>query len=104
MNKKVLLNSLRKFMLLALGLMMTAQFANAQEDNKAAMAGLKAKKAGFVEQIEALKAEIVTVEKAMEELPGWSFGSFGTVGVNFSQFSNWLGRGNDPKFVLSFIY
>lgn len=55
---------------------------------------LKATKAEKEAQIAALQGEVSTLEAQIYEFPGWKFGSFGTIGVNLSQFNSWLGRGN----------
>jgi len=73
-------------------LMLFALFSinlNAQTEEE-----LKAMKAEKEAQIVTLKAEADALAAQIDKLPGWRFGSFGTIGVNFSQFNNWLGRGN----------
>ncbi len=41
------------------------------------------------EQISKLQDKAKALQTEMDELPGWKFGTFGTIGVNLSQFSNW---------------
>ncbi len=55
---------------------------------------LKAVKAEKETQLAALKAEVDALSAAIKKLQGpagWQFGSTGTLGINFSNFNNWLG-------------
>lgn len=65
-------------------------FAQAQEKTeeelKQEMAPKKAEIAKLQNEVGALQAQI-------DNMPGWKFGAFGTVGANFSRFSSWYSQG-----------
>lgn len=60
------------------------------------VAALKAEKAEKEAQAAALLGEAGAIQAKLDAMPGWEFGSLGTLGFNFSQFSNWLG-GENPN-------
>ena len=64
---------------------------------------LKAQKSEKDAQIAALQGESNALATQIAAFPGWKFGSFGTIGLNFSQFNNWLGRGNSDANTFSGI-
>lgn len=53
---------------------------------------LKAEKAEKQSQISALQGELNGIQAKIEEFPGWYFGSYGTIGINFNQFDNWFSK------------
>ncbi|MEL6863385.1 MAG: DUF3078 domain-containing protein [Bacteroidota bacterium] len=55
-------------------------------------AALKAQKAEKEGQIAALQGEVAGIQAQLDALPGWRFGSLGTIGLNFASFSDWLAR------------
>ncbi len=55
---------------------------------------LKAQKAEKDAQIAALQGESNDLQAQIDALPGWEFGSLGTIGLNISQFTDWLGADN----------
>jgi len=46
------------------------------------------------DQIAALQGEVGALEAKILEFPGWTFGSYGLIGVNFAGFNNWLNTAN----------
>ncbi|MFT7451683.1 MAG: hypothetical protein ACI9VN_002409, partial [Patescibacteria group bacterium] len=60
------------------------------------VAALKAEKAEKEAQAAALLGEAGAIQAKIDAMPGWEFGSLGTLGFNVSQFSNWLG-GENPN-------
>ncbi|HHS95357.1 MAG TPA: DUF3078 domain-containing protein [Phaeodactylibacter sp.] len=54
-------------------------------------AKLKADKAEKEAQIAALQAEVDAIQAQLDAIPGWQFGSLGTIGFNLSEFTDWLG-------------
>lgn len=59
---------------------------------------LKAQKAEKAAQAGALQAEADALQKQIDAFPGWKKGAAGTLGLNFSQFSKWLGSENPNTF------
>lgn len=55
---------------------------------------LKAQKAAKEDAMKALEGEIADLSKRIAEFPGWKYGAFGLVGVNFAQYNNWFPRGD----------
>lgn len=51
---------------------------------------LKAEKAEKQAQVDALLGEIGGIQSKINALPGWRFSAVGTLGLNFSQFNDWL--------------
>tara|TARA_R110002012_G_scaffold60503_3_gene158358 strand:+ start:130 stop:1077 length:948 start_codon:yes stop_codon:yes gene_type:complete len=75
------------FMLLAVssfGLVQAQE--KTEEELKVEMAPKKAEIAKLQKEVSALQAQI-------DNMPGWKFGAFGTVGANFSRFSSWYSQG-----------
>lgn len=66
----------------------------------------KTEKQGQLAELEAqaaaLKSEIAAIDKQLVVLPRWENGAFGTIGLGFNGFNNWLGR-NNPNVVSSNI-
>ncbi|MFK7807036.1 MAG: DUF3078 domain-containing protein, partial [Saprospiraceae bacterium] len=87
-----------KFSLLTLVLALFCVNLNAQDipTTDAEVATLKAEKAEKEAQIAALQGEAAAIQKRIDDMPGWDFGSLGTVGFNFSRFTDWLG-GENPN-------
>ncbi len=54
---------------------------------------LKALKAPKKAEIKKLQAEVDALQAQIDALPGWKYGAFGTIGANFSEFSNWYSQG-----------
>lgn len=57
-----------------------------EKELKVEMAPKKAEIAKLQKEVSALQAQI-------DNMPGWKFGAFGTVGANFSSFSSWYSQG-----------
>lgn len=55
---------------------------------------LRAQKAPKKAEIAKLQGEVDALQAQIDALPGWKYGAFGTVGANFSRFSNWYSQGN----------
>ena len=55
---------------------------------------LKAEKAEKAAALAALQGEINDLENKIKTFPGWKFGGLGTLGLNISQFNDWLGSEN----------
>ena len=55
---------------------------------------LKAQKAEKEAQIATLQGEVNGIQSQIDALPGWEYGSLGTIGFNISQFNDWLGAEN----------
>ena len=53
---------------------------------------LKAQKAEKKAQIAALEGEVAGIQAKLDGMPGWRFGSLGTIGLNFASFNDWLAR------------
>lgn len=51
---------------------------------------LKAQKAEKQAQVDALVGEIGGIQGKIDAMPGWRFSAVGTLGLNFSQFNDWL--------------
>lgn len=83
--------------LLFLGMaILIANFLNAQTSDE-----LKALKEAKEAQLNGLKSEISEIDgkiAALNPPPSWQFGSLGTLGLNFSQFSNWVATQNPNTF------
>lgn len=58
----------------------------------------KTEKAEKEAQIAALQGEVNALKKKIESVPGWKLGAFGTLGLNFSSFNNWLGSANPDTY------
>ena len=63
---------------------------------------LKKEKAEKVAQASALQAEIAAIDKKIATYPGWKFDAFGTIGVNFAQFDNWVSTETPNTFTSSY--
>ncbi|MFD2825666.1 DUF3078 domain-containing protein [Leeuwenhoekiella polynyae] len=68
---------------------LTAVYAQdkTEEELKEEMAPKKA-------EIAKLQKEVKSLQSQIDNLPGWKFGAFGTVGANFSWFNSWYSQGN----------
>jgi hypothetical protein len=49
-------------------------------------------------QVDALKGEVSAIDAKIDGMIPWKFGAFGTLGLNFSQFTNWFGAGNPDTY------
>ncbi len=56
---------------------------------------LKQQKAEKVAAMDALKGEIDGIDAQLENEPGWKFGTFGTIGLDFQQFNNWIKKADN---------
>ncbi|AEE19466.1 DUF3078 domain-containing protein [Dokdonia sp. 4H-3-7-5] len=54
---------------------------------------LKAQQAPKKAEIAKLQGEVNSLQAQIDALPGWKYGAFGTIGGNFSEFSNWYSQG-----------
>ncbi len=50
---------------------------------------LKAKKAEKAAEVAKIQGEVDALQSQIDAFPGWKFGAFGTIGANFSGFSDW---------------
>ena len=57
-----------------------------EEELKEEMAPKKA-------EIAKLQKEVKSLQSQIDNLPGWKFGAFGTIGANFSKFNSWYSQG-----------
>lgn len=53
---------------------------------------LKAQKKEKKDSIAAIQKRVGALQKQIDNLPGWKFGAFGTIGGNFSGFNNWYSQ------------
>ena len=84
-----------KRIIFLLGLVIAfVSFTQAQTDEE--LKALKAEKESQMKELEgqvaALKGEIAGIDKQLVILPRWETGSLGVLGMDFSGFSDWLGR------------
>ncbi|EGV42144.2 DUF3078 domain-containing protein [Bizionia argentinensis JUB59] len=77
---------MKKIFIMSLMLVATASFSQTKEE-------LKEQKAKKQAAANALQSEADALQKQIDNLPGWKFGAFGTVGASFSEFNNWYGQG-----------
>lgn len=45
------------------------------------------------DSIASLEGRVAQLQAQIDDMPGWRFGAFGTVGGNISQFTNWYAQG-----------
>lgn len=84
MTKKLILFSL---------LIFSIQFVQAQT-----MEELKAQKAEKEAQAKTLTDEAAAIQKQIDQFPGWKVGAGGNIGLNLSQFNDWLASANPNTF------
>lgn len=78
---------MKKIILLGAAILLTINIsAQTEEELKSQQAPKKAEIAKLQGEVDALQAQI-------DALPGWRYGAFGTIGGNFSRFSNWFSQG-----------
>lgn len=82
MSKKITL-----LVALVLAIFTTATHAQTLDEYKAQLAEKSAELAAIQGEVDAIKANIAT-------FPGWKVGALATLGLNLSNFNNWLGAGN----------
>ncbi len=71
----------------------TIEELTAQKETKSAeLATLEAQLKALTGQVGALKAEVNGLTDLLTPYPRWKVGALGTVGLNLTQFSNWLQR------------
>ena len=63
---------------------------------------LKAQKAEKEAQISALQGEVGALKNQIATFPGWKFKAVGTLGLNFSQFNNWLSSDSPDTYTSSY--
>lgn len=86
MNKRLLLLAL-------IGIVFSSiSFAQTKEELRAQKAEKAAKVAELQGQIDGLKGEIAAINKELIIIPRWESGAFGTIGLNFNGFNNWVSR------------
>lgn len=94
----------KKLLLLIAVIVTFAGFLSAQTQEE--LTAQKTEKAGQLAKLEAqaaaLKSEIAAIDAQMVVLPRWENGAFGTLGLGFNGFNNWLGR-DKPNVVSSNI-
>lgn len=74
-------------------LFLSVQFLQAQTVEE-----LKAQKAEKAAEAAKLKDEADALQKQIDAFPGWKFGAGGNIGLNFSQFNDWLVNENSNTF------
>lgn len=84
------------FLFISLSYGQTKEELEAQKTEKAA------KVAELQGQIDGLKGEISGINAKLLEWPRWEVGAFGTLGLNFNGFSNWVAR-DQPNIASSTI-
>ncbi len=94
---------IKRLLILSVAFLFVAVSTFAQGDNQEGIVKLKEQRTAKEAEIAALNAEIAEINKKILEFPGWSFGSFGLIGANFSSYNNWLFRGNEANNALSNI-
>jgi len=72
--------------------------------NAQSMEELKSMKTDKQASIDAIQAEIDGIQKQINEFPGWSTKLLGTLGGNFSGFSNWAANANTNSSAQSFVF
>lgn len=55
---------------------------------------LKAQKATFQAEVDKHQAQVDSIQSIIDNLPGWRFTTFGTVGFSLSEFNNWYAQGS----------
>ncbi len=70
-----------------LGISSFAQNTDNADDLKKELSKTKA-------AIKKLEAKVNSIQDEIDELPGWKLGTFGTIGINISNFSNWYSNKN----------
>lgn len=79
---------MNKFLLLCALLLLPA-LSWGQETEEELKTAIAAKK----DSISAIQGRADDLQSKLDDLPGWKFGAFGTVGFSLSEFSNWYGQG-----------
>lgn len=78
---------MKKIILLGTAILLTiSASAQTEEELKSLQAPKKA-------EITKLQGEVDAIQAQIDALPGWKYGAFGTIGGNFSEFSNWFSQG-----------
>lgn len=77
-------------------LFLSVQFLQAQATQT--VEELKALKAEKAAEAAKLKGEADALQKQIDAFPGWKFGAGGNIGLNFSQFNDWLASDNSNTF------
>lgn len=72
--------------------------AQTMEELKEQRAAKKAALSELQSQVNALKGEVSAINAEIDGMIPWKFGALGTLGLNFSQFNNWLGAGNPDAY------
>jgi hypothetical protein len=80
MKAKIILSVLMAFFF-EIGLAQTKEELKAQKSEQQAIAN-------------KYQAKADSIQKIIDNLPGWRFGAFGTVGGSLSQFNNWYAQGS----------
>ena len=78
---------MKRLIVLASAIMLTVNLQAQTEEE------LKAQQAPKTAEIAKLQGEVDALQAQIDKLPGWKFGAFGTIGANFSEFSNWYSQG-----------
>ncbi len=74
-----------KKIILTLALAYSAVSLNAQTVEE-----LKAEKTKKEAEVAKIQGEVDALQSQIDAFPGWKFGAFGTIGANFSGFSDWF--------------
>lgn len=87
------MNSKLLFLTLIGSLLFSITFGQTKEELAAQKAEKAAKIAELKGQIDGLNGEISGINAKLLEWPRWESGAFGTAGLNFNGFNNWVSRG-----------
>lgn len=78
---------MKKIILFGAAILLTISSYSQTEDE------LKSQQAPKKAEIAKLQGEVDALQAQIDALPGWKYGAFGTIGGNFSEFSNWFSQG-----------
>ena len=83
------IKTMKRVILIALSLLSFGLMQAQEKTEEALREEMAPKKA----EIAKLQKEVNALQSQIDNLPGWKFGAFGTVGANFSRFNNWYSQG-----------
>ena len=68
------------------------ELAAAKEQKAQELSKLEGELAELTGRVDALKGEVASLTDQLTPYPRWDVGAFGTIGVNFTQFVDWLSK------------